>query len=63
MELLVISLKIQPTEQATVKEESKLNNTPRHKEKYWQVLLFTNSHGMNNMANLYSNKRKGYRKK
>ena len=56
-------LKIQPIEQVRVKEESKLDDTLWHREKYWQALLFTNSHGMNSMADLYSKKRKGYRKK
>ena len=56
-------LKIQPIEQVSVKEESKLDDTLWHREKYWQALLFTNSHGMNSMANLYSKKRKDYRKK
>ena len=56
-------LKIQPIEQVRVKEDSKLNDTLWHREKYWQALLFTNSHGMNSMADLYSKKRKGYRKK
>ena len=54
---------IQPTEQLSVKEVSKLDDTLWHREKYWQDLLFTNSHGMNSMADLYSKKRKGYRKK
>ena len=54
---------IQPIEQVRVKEESKLDDTLWHREKYWQALLFTNSHGMNSMADLYSKKRKGYRKK
>ena len=56
-------LKIQPIEKVSVKEESKLNNTLWHREKYWQVLLFANSHRMNSMTDLYSEKRKGYRKK
>ena len=56
-------LKIQPIEQVRVKEENKLDDTLWHREKYWQALLFTNSHGMNSMAYLYSKKRKGYRKK
>ena len=56
-------LKIQPNEQVSVKEESKLDDTLWHREKYWQALLFTNPHGINSMANLYSKKRKGYRKK
>ena len=30
--------------------------------KYWQEQLFTNLNGMNNINDLYSMKRKGYRK-
>ena len=56
-------LKIQPIEQINVEEESKLDETLWHREKYWQALLFTNLHGMNSLADLYSKKRKGYRKK
>ena len=56
-------LKIQPIEQVRVKEESKLDDTLWHREKYWQALLFTNSHRMNSMADLYNKKRKGCRKK
>ena len=50
-------------EQVSVKEESKLDDTLWHREKYWQGLFFTSSHGMNSMADLCSKKRKGYRKK
>ena len=32
------------------------------REKYWQTQLFTSSNGMNNINDLYSMKRKGYRK-
>ena len=56
-------LKIQPIEQVSVKEESKLNDNLWDREKYWQALLFTNSHRMNSTSNLYSKKWKGYRKK
>ena len=56
-------LKIQPIEQVSVKEESKLDDTLWHREKYWQALFFTSSHRLNSMADLYSKKRKGYRKK
>ena len=50
---------IQPIEQLSVKEESKLDETLWHRGKCWQDLLFTNSHGMNSRADLYSKKRKG----
>ena len=62
--ILVLFLRyIQPTEQICVEDESKLDETLWHREKYWQALFFTNSHGMNSLANLYSKKRKSYRKK
>ena len=32
------------------------------REKYWQSQLFTNAKGMNSISDLYSIKRKGYRK-
>ena len=33
-----------------------------HREKYWQSQLFTTTHGMNSLTDLYCSKRKGYRK-
>ena len=39
-------VKTQPIEQVNVKEESKFDDTLCHREKYWQVLLSTNSHRM-----------------
>ena len=33
------------------------------RKKYWQVQLFTLSHGMNSTWDWYSSNRKGYRKK
>ena len=42
---------------------SELDETLWHREKYWHALLFTNSHGMNSSADLYSKKRNGCRKK
>ena len=32
------------------------------RERYWQCQLFTNTHGMNSVSDLYSTKRKGCRK-
>ena len=58
-----VFLKIQPIEQIRVEDESKLDETLWHREKYCQALLFTNLHGMNSLADLYSKKRKGFRKK
>ena len=36
-------LKIQPIEQICVEDESKLDETPWHREKYWQALLNWNA--------------------
>ena len=33
-----------------------------HREKYWQSQLFTTTHGMNSLTDLYCSKRKGFRK-
>ena len=33
------------------------------REKYWQCQLFTNTHGMNSVSDLYSSKGKGCREK
>ena len=40
-----------------------LENKLWEREKYWQFQLFTNTHGINSVSNLYASKRKGYRKK
>ena len=32
------------------------------RKKYWQCQLFTNTHGMNSVSDLYSSKIKGFRK-
>ena len=40
-----------------------LENKLWQKEKYWQCQLFTNTHGMNNVSDLYASKRRGCRKK
>ena len=56
-------LKIQPIQQICVEDERKLDETLRYRGKYWQAVLFTNSHGMNSLADLYSKKHKVYRKK
>ena len=33
-----------------------------HRKKYWQNQLFTATHGMNSLTDLYCSKPKGYRK-
>ena len=40
-----------------------LENKLWEREKYWQCQLFTKTHGMNSVSNLYASKRKGCRKK
>ena len=40
-----------------------LENKLWEREKYWQCQLFTNTHGMNSVSNLFTSKRKGCRKK
>ena len=40
-----------------------LENKLWEREKYWQCQLFTNTHGMNSVSDLYASKRKGCRKK
>ena len=49
-------LKVQIIEQVYSEDPSK------NEERYWQSQLFTVSHGMNNINDLYSKKRKRYRK-
>ena len=39
-----------------------IEETLWHREKYWQSQLFTTTHGMNSLIDLYRPKRKGYRK-
>ena len=40
-----------------------LENKLWEREKYWQCQLFTNTHGINSVSDLYARKRKGCRKK
>ena len=40
-----------------------LENKLREREKYWQCQMFTNTHGMNSVSDLYASKRKECRKK
>ena len=40
-----------------------LENKLWEREKYWQCQLFTNTHGMNSVSDLYASKRKECRKK
>ena len=55
-------LKVQLIERVECEEESLLNDILWHREKYWQTQLFTNTHGMNSILDLYCSKRKGCRK-
>ena len=47
----------------SVVSELDLENKLWEREKYWQCQLFTNTHGMNSVSDLYASKRKGCRKK
>ena len=55
-------MKIQITEQVFNNNQFSLEGLLLEQEKYWQAQLFTILHGMNNINDLYSMKRKGYRK-
>ena len=56
------NLKIQIIEQVFKSNQFSIENLLWEREKYWQAQLFTNLYGMNNINDLYSTKRKGYRK-
>ena len=43
--------------------ELDLENKLWESKKYWQCQLFTNTHGINSVYDLYASKRKGCRKK
>ena len=47
----------------SVKSNYNLDGKLWERERYWQCQLFTNTHGMNSVSDLYSAKRKGCRKK
>ena len=53
-------LQVQLTE--SVVSDLDLENKLWEREKYWQCQLFTNTHGMNSVSDLYASKRKGCRK-
>ena len=52
-------LQVQLTE--LVVSDLDLENKLWEREKYWHCQLFTNTHGMNSVSDLYANKRKEYR--
>ena len=54
-------LKIQVIE--SVQCDYNLEGKLWERERYWHCQLFTNTHGMNSVSDLYSTKRKGCRKK
>ena len=56
------NLKIQIIEQVFKSNQFSIENLLWEREKYWQAQLFTNLYGMNNINDLYSTKRKDYRK-
>ena len=55
-------LKVQITEQVLNNNQFSIEDLLWEEEKYWQVQFFTNLYVMNNINDLYSMKRKGYRK-
>ena len=55
-------LKVQIIEKVFNNNQFSIENLLWEREKYWQAQLFTNLDGMNNIYDLYSIKRKGYRK-
>ena len=55
-------MKVQIIEKVFNNNQFSIEDLLWEREKYWQAQLFTNSNGMNNINDLYSMKRKGYRK-
>ena len=55
-------LKIQIVEQVINNNQFSIEDLLWEREKNWQAQLFANLNGMNNINDLYSIKRKGYRK-
>ena len=55
-------VKVQIIEQDYSEDPSNIEAVLWYREGYWQSQLFTVTHGMNSINNLYCKKRKGYRK-
>ena len=55
-----IFLQVQSIE--SVQNDVNLEGKLWEREKYWQCQLFTNTHGMNSVSDLYLSKREGCRK-
>ena len=55
-------LKVQIIEQVFNNNSFSIEDLLWEREKYWPAQLFTSLYGMNNINDLYSMKRKGYRK-
>ena len=55
-------VKVQIIEQVYSEDPSNMKEVLWYRERYWQSQLFTVTHGMNSINNLYSKKRKGNRK-
>ena len=55
-----IFLRIQSIE--SLQSDANLEGSLWGREKYWRYQLFTNTHGMNSVFDLYSTKRRGCRK-
>ena len=55
-------VKVQIIEQIYSEDPSNIEEVLWYRERYWQSQLFTVTHGMNSINDLYSKRRKGYRK-
>ena len=55
-------LQVQLIEHVCIREGEDAAKVLWERKKYWQVQLFTLTHGLNNMNEQYAFKRRGYRK-
>ena len=58
----VTMVKVQIIEQVYSEEPSNIEEVLWFRERYWQNQLFTVTHGMNSINDLYGKKRKDYSK-
>ena len=56
-------LQVQLIKKVSVQNDDDIDKVLWEIEKYWQVQLFTLSHGLNNLNEWYALNRRGYRKK
>ena len=55
-------LQVQLVEKVSLQNDDEIDKVLWEREKYWQVELFTLSHGLNNSYEWYALNRRGYRK-